>query len=165
MICTVWRESWKYTHFILVSTWTFSLTIRARSHSSKAADRASQKLQRAFCGKTRWKFVLLPLLLFWTFSLSDKRFLRQNHWCRGGQGRSWQRNCHLSSSLAQISFLLPTEDKGLVQACCNYKKLLRIGKCRSFPKGEFAELQPRHPREAVEAAPLEKLVQRAILCW
>lgn len=71
----------------------------------------------------------------------------------------------MSFSLAQISFLLPIEDKGVVQTCCNYKKPPRIGKCRSFPKGKFIELQPRHPREAMEAAPLEKPVQRAILCW
>lgn len=81
IIFTVWKDSWKYTHFILFNTRTFALTITARRCSSKVADRASKKLQKAFCGKTQNMSVPLhPPLSFWTFSLWDKRFLWQKHW-------------------------------------------------------------------------------------
>lgn len=70
-----------------------------------------------------------------------------------------------TATLTQLSFFLPIQDKGVLQASCNYKKLLRIGKCRTFPKDKFIELKHRHPRKAVEASTAKNILQRAILCW
>lgn len=119
--------------------------------------KASQELPRAFCGKTWWKCVNGPH--FWT-SLPDKRFLCQTI-DTGKNKRDLGRG---TATLAQLSFLLLVQNKGVLRAWCNYKKLLRIGKCRTFPKDEFIELQRRHPRKTVEAATAKNILQRATLC-
>lgn len=144
-------------HVVLVDSQTYSPAMKARTCSSKAADKASQELPRAFCGKTWWKCVNGPH--FWT-SLPDKRFLCQTI-DTGKNKRDLGRG---TATLAQLSFLLLVQNKGVLRAWCNYKKLLRIGKCRTFPKDEFIELQHRHPRKTVEAATAKNILQRATLC-